>query len=171
MSTFKQIVNDYEKEYDGYVKIGLTEEEALELVTKHIRQGKKPLTISTPQTEKITVSTPQLEKEKKCCEKEIGCKSIDEFLKDCFNFDKFQDSFFNYEDKFKKLFTNLNEKPAPKNDNKQLINKESDKFNALVKECVKNGDKLNVIANKPNHLEYELNKSDGSYYKYCFKQF
>ena len=201
MSSFKQLVEDYEKEYDRYVAAGLTEDEALDLVTKHIRQGKKPVQEKV-ETEQPKQETPRqdVKVEKKQPEKKVETwndvyndlkKKFD--TSNLYSFDKYFDKYMDkvFEGINKDYFTNffnqfkteepkkeccckkepekkVAPKPEPREESKEvaLANPEQKKLADLIK----SGENVNVISNKPNHIEYEINKPD-SYYKYTYKSF
>ena len=198
MSTFKQLVEGYEKEYDRYIEAGLTESEALDLVTKHIRDGKKPVSYKKEEL------NPEPKKEECKCKKSYKDPFVKEWYDDTFNYlfnyDKYLD---NLRETFWKSMSNsealkelkeaflketkkeekkpeqpepeqkkVEPKVEPKPESKEVVpSKESNDLKILKEQCAKNGDKINVISDKPNHVEYEINKPNGTYYKYCFKQY
>jgi len=188
MSTFKQLVEDYEKEYDSYVKFGLSDEDALALVTKHIREGKKAFIKDIKEEPKQeepskaeSKEEPKKEEPKKPVEKKeepkCACKKYDDWFNDfnkLFNYDNFvskmQDNFWN---SFFKEEKKAEPKPEPKKEEpkkepteKSVIEKQ---LNQLV--AGNDGSKITIISNKPNHIEYEVQKPGGGYYKYCYKEF
>ena len=192
MSTFKQMVENYEKEYEKFVAMGLSENDALALVTKHIRDGKKPQ-IDAPENKKCKYACeeqPKKEESKKVdlkkeeTPKEVVKHSFDNWFDSWFeiNYDNWYDKFFKEFNKSLNNFWNpittpneekkeeqpkaIQPKAEPREENKEVADIKSE-----LNKLIKSGDKVKVISDKPNHIEYEVNKPNGSYYKYCYKIF
>lgn len=151
---YNDLLKKYMEEYNNYIKMGLSEEDAIILVDKHIKD--------TVNVDNMTLDT------------------ILDMLDEVPNFDfikLYNDIFNNFNEKIKKLDFDKYRKEPKKSEvgNKDTESISDDKVNAENKlsTCCDNKPctyKKEIIADTPNHKEFKVTFPNGVYkYKFLMK--